>query len=768
MTRSGAQASPPLTYAQVAASPPSTPIMSANRAMRSPPAVATHKPTAQHATKSRNGGTTVRDGTVGLGLVLPTENTTASPQQGRDTPTPTTVREKTGTKTGGTTQTRRNAVEDETAEERAASPATEYLFDDMDMDALEESLQEPVRRYGSPTSEDWRNLSVHAESVDSDDLAGAIGESIGRDKVDLENFITNGIDRYGDTIPGQEQWREEYRARKRPRAGSPAQDTDLPRVHSVRFRRYRTKQVGHKPRDPNSTSTGTTDLSLNAPALHENTATITPDAPPNIHSAARPSATDKGKAPERHATHYGLNYGPPPETPHAPRTILEPPASYMEIDDALDQEHLPQPQGHRDDRAPITGTGNTLLHDTTTAGAEGYSDGPRRTPDIRPGGALIEILPSFLTQPSTTQRDRGGSARPMTAEAGAPPHVTPTTPGADGYGFTPEPTEGFPSIHQAHPEGLIEDLALSRIDEAWKQREGTVLFVQIANVGHPDVPLRKPLHDEIYAAIRHVTGKTDFVPIAPQPEWVQPPRRAGAPKTWMVFGLDEEDVAELVRLKILSCVWITLFFYERKLVIPKYLFTLTGYTTNHDDDIVSSIRGAFLNDPIFSTIADLVLSHPGLQHLSQHEAAMRIATSVDVRVDQLGNGNMQAAVFCDSPTGSGESWKIWRGNLMKMPFHSRFNPTAVARRIELCLCCHSADHVTHKCPFQHIPGWNAPPPLSRTHGRPRQQPPTNTEAQGYPPSPGNQGSYRGRARGSGLQRGGRASTPMRNPYYIGP
>ncbi|KAH9850516.1 hypothetical protein C2E23DRAFT_887402 [Lenzites betulinus] len=274
----------------------------------------------------------------------------------------------------------------------------------------------------------------------------------------------------------------------------------------------------------------------------------------------------------------------------------------------------------------------------------------------------------------------------------APPYVTPAIPGSDGYGFTPEPTGGFPAVHQQHPEGLIDGLARSRVDEAWRQEDGTVLLVQVANTGHPDVPMRKPIHDEIQALIQHVTGESAFVPIAPQAEWVQPPRKTGAPKTWIVLGLGKDRVAELVRLRVLSSVWITLFFYERKLVIPRYLFTLTGYTTNHDDDIINSIKGAFFDDPIFSTIADLVESRPTLHSLAPHDAALLIAASVEIRIDQLGNGNMQAAVFCDSPTGNGEAWKIWRAELMKLPYHSRFNPTAVAKRIELCLCCHSADH----------------------------------------------------------------------------
>ncbi|KAH9853570.1 hypothetical protein C2E23DRAFT_706941, partial [Lenzites betulinus] len=270
----------------------------------------------------------------------------------------------------------------------------------------------------------------------------------------------------------------------------------------------------------------------------------------------------------------------------------------------------------------------------------------------------------------------------------------------------PAPENGFPTVHQPHPEGLIEDLAMTRVDEAWKCEEGTILFVQVANVGYPEPHQRKPICDEIYEALHHVTGETGFVPIAPQPEWVRPPGRTGTPKTWIIRGLSKPRITELAKIKVLSCVWITLFMYERKLVIPRYLFTLAGFTTNHNNDVVDSVRKAFANEPILATITDLVQSHPSLQYSPPDVAAAIIAASVEVRIDQLSNGNMQAAVFCSSPTGNAETWKQWRSSLMRMPFYSQYNPVATARRIELCLVCHSADHVSHKCPFPHIQGWN--------------------------------------------------------------
>ncbi|KAH9856128.1 hypothetical protein C2E23DRAFT_857167 [Lenzites betulinus] len=604
---------------------------------------------------------------------------------------------------------------------------SEYHFDDIDMTAFEESLIDDRRRYGTPTSEDWRNLSVHGgDSVATDIVADVVSHTVISDEVDLENFVTDGTDRFGETIPGQESAREAARVRKRQRVDGSPHDEGARRQTSIRFRKYRNRgeSVAAKAVSPTTKRKQRTRmLTKHQPPTTRPSVTI--EQPGWLSSSIpaphtpRPERADKGKGVDRTSSNAAPRAKPSGTQAAAatwPSTLAE-----MEVDAQDDEDE--EPREHEQ----------------------------------------VEILPSFMTQGRPAFGDNTPGTWQRTATSGPPVHITPATPGVDGYGFTPEPAGGFPTVHHAHPEGLIEDLAMSRVDEAWKQPEGVVLFVQVANIGHPDVPLRKPMHDEIYELIKHVTDETAFVPIAPQPEWTQPPRRPGTPKTWIVVGLSRRAATDLVRLGVLSCVWITLFFYERKLVVPRYLFTLTGYTTNHDNDIVESIRGAFMDDPIFSTIADLVQGHPTLQYLAPQEAAMRVASSVEVRVDQLGNGNMQAAVFCDSPTGSGQAWTIWRSNLMKIPFQSRYNPTAVAKRIELCAGCHSADHVTHKCPFPNIQGWNAPPPSTRTYGRPRQHgnaqsthpPTTPTHSQQYQPP------NRGRGRGTNFGRGGRNATPGR-------
>ncbi|KAH9852910.1 hypothetical protein C2E23DRAFT_859557 [Lenzites betulinus] len=649
----------PRTYAQVLASPPTSP---KERAAAPPPSNALELDTGLGKT-SKHASTkeTLVGATPSTGARLQS-SVTRHEQRNRST-------DDTCPTTPGPSAPASLAQHGPSTLTDASPMPSEYQFDDIDMLAFEQSCIEENRRYGTPTSKDWRNLSVHGnESVASDDAAGIICDTVVRDEVDIENFVTDGMDRFGEVIPGQEKACEEARARKRQRISASPPRTEARKTITVRFRKHRDKATNVRGDDRGQ------------PA----------------NTSADPSAAE-----------------PPPFA-----------AEPLSLQDTWLRSTIPKQDLPRLSKAT---KGKAVARPTGQSGRE------------------EEVAP-----------ERSGHGVPWSALA--------VDMDVDDEAQMRHPLQEPIS---AHPEGLIEDLALSRIDEAWKQPEGTVLFVQVANVGYPDAHLRKPIHDEIHALIQHVTGETAFVPVAPQPEWVPPPRRAGAPITWTILGLKQQHVRDLVRLKVLSSVWITLFFYERKLVIPRYLFTLTGYTTNHEDDIVHSVKGAFLDDPIFSRLADLTQSHPMLQYLAPHEAAAQIASSVEVRIDHLGNGNMQAAVFCDPPTGCGETWKIWRAELMKMPFHSRYNPTATARRIEVCACCHSADHLTHKCPFLHIQGWNAPPPTTRTYGRQRPQAAPGHAAPYRPPTPMNARPFRGRGRGTGPLRGMREGTPTRNQHTPG-
>ncbi|KAH9851954.1 hypothetical protein C2E23DRAFT_886176 [Lenzites betulinus] len=528
-----------------------------------------------------------------------------------------------------------------TQEEPQTIEGASILFDEQMRDLHPLCALTPPRRYGTPTSEDWRNLSVHGDStVRSDVVAEAVGDTVHYFGEDIENMVTDGLDRFGNPICGGPLDPEAARKRKRQRReDSPVPPTLLGKKISIRFRKHRDHdgEATLNARGGTETKGKTREVPDTLGLASKSAAEIRDDW---IKSVSGTSLLSNGASLDS----WALSPSPVTARKGVGRTVpsgvlaeLELSPTPMDVDGERERPlgatwTMARTKGldHLIPNAPSDVEGRILPQ---RGGA-----GPSRTDQV-------EVLPHCLVALTPPAEKWAGSGRDATRSWEAEPVVVaPATPGTDGYATTPPPKDGFPNIHHSHPEGLIEDLAMKRIDEAWRAGPDEVLFATVANIGYPEQNLRKLIHDEIRGLIEKVTGEKDFVPIAPQPEWVRPPGRTGAPKTWMILGLSKEAVRMLVAEKVLSCVWITLFLYERKLTIPRYLFTLTGFTTNHNDDIRASIRAAFNDDPIYSTILDLVQGHPGLQHLTPHDAAAQITASVEVRLDWLSNGNIQAAV----------------------------------------------------------------------------------------------------------------------------
>ncbi|KAH9847128.1 hypothetical protein C2E23DRAFT_863609 [Lenzites betulinus] len=227
----------PRTYAQVAASPPTTPKQKAT------------------ALRSRKSGIydihSKRSTTVTTAKITIKQSTSPSPRRPPIPAAPTATAPKARNATPGPTAPRpASSAELHHLWPDMSPNASEYRFDDIDMAAFKQSMAESKRRYGTPTSEDWRNLSVHGTgSVASDDVAAIIGDTVGTDHVDLENFITDGTDRYGETIPGQEAAQEYARAKKRQRTGDSPPSPGPPNQHRYASANIAPERLDRPPRN---------------------------------------------------------------------------------------------------------------------------------------------------------------------------------------------------------------------------------------------------------------------------------------------------------------------------------------------------------------------------------------------------------------------------------------------------------------------------------------------------------------------------------------
>ncbi|KAL1940321.1 hypothetical protein VTO73DRAFT_9273 [Trametes versicolor] len=142
----------------------------------------------------------------------------------------------------------------------------------------------------------------------------------------------------------------------------------------------------------------------------------------------------------------------------------------------------------------------------------------------------------------------------------------------------------------------------------------------------------------------------------------------------------------------------------------RFMFMVGDFDHDHDGSILKTVFAVFSGPDVFPHICHYVKTHPDYLGTNEVVAAHAILASLEVRVSPTETGGFRAAVFCDPPTIVPSCWSEWRGHVASIPFTNALNSTGYARYLEPCAGCHGEDHVTDLCPFQDVPGWNAPAP----------------------------------------------------------
>ncbi|KAH9853115.1 hypothetical protein C2E23DRAFT_695302, partial [Lenzites betulinus] len=273
--------------------------------------------------------------------------------------------------------------------------------------------------------------------------------------------------------------------------------------------------------------------------------------------------------------------------------------------------------------------------------------------------------------------------------------------------FTPTPEGGFPEVVVNEPEGLLAGLPRDRLAALCDPATGENVGVHIWNSAFPAPRDLRPLSGAITETIQAVTGELHFLIVPPEIDWAVPAERRPAPPiTWIVLGLSRQAIAWLVAQRVVSTPAVTLFFYRPVASVPRFLFLAGGFAHDHDNSIMHAVWSVFSGPRVLPGILSLAQANSRFVGVRPEDVARTILGSLEVRVTTLRNGNIIAAIFCDSPTSSPPRWREWRNSIARLPFPSPFNSTGFARRAGRCHGCHGADHPTYLCPFQDVPGWN--------------------------------------------------------------
>lgn len=301
--------------------------------------------------------------------------------------------------------------------------------------------------------------------------------------------------------------------------------------------------------------------------------------------------------------------------------------------------------------------------------------------------------------------------------------------------FTPTPPQGWETIHRNDPEEILAGIDPDKLAGLLEEDPDCTVMVQLYGVRNPTPAQIREATESLTTITREVTGETGFKIVPPDPAWNSDGTQRAEPPVWAIVRLSRGGARRLIEGRVWSSQLLTALASARSTSIGRFLFTIGGFTHDDDGDIIRTVWETFNGPQILPSIIRLARGNPALSNLSPEEAASVILASLEVQVSTLDNGNLVAAVFCDSPTATPHLWRQWRDGMLGIKFRSLFNSTATARRPSRCGGCHSASHLTHLCPFPATPGWNAAP-LSDRERPPAQRPATSrSTAQGDPNAP---------------------------------
>ncbi|EIW64287.1 uncharacterized protein TRAVEDRAFT_41710 [Trametes versicolor FP-101664 SS1] len=308
--------------------------------------------------------------------------------------------------------------------------------------------------------------------------------------------------------------------------------------------------------------------------------------------------------------------------------------------------------------------------------------------------------------------------------------MIPALPAIGDFAFTPRPLDGFPKVYFDEPDALFRDLAKSKQDMLRRQPQlNTVLFL-IYNLGYPRQGQARGIAVTLARVVTIITGQQN-------PHLVPPEADASSrnpPATWAAVDLLPDSVARLLEGRVWSCRAITLIAFPCRNRTPTYALTIAGFI--HADLIEGTVRETLEGPLVLPAIERYLDTNPDFAYFETAQAVSYILSTLKVRVEELGSGNLVARIYIEPPTHTPQQWAEWKSLLRSLSFENDYDLPATARDNVYCAGCHGADHPTTLCPFQNVPSWNAPPAGGHYSSMVVQSAQRNAAAQGNTAGPG--------------------------------
>ena len=313
--------------------------------------------------------------------------------------------------------------------------------------------------------------------------------------------------------------------------------------------------------------------------------------------------------------------------------------------------------------------------------------------------------------------------------------------------FTNPPVGGFPLVHRGIPGESLQGLPPDTVT-AWCKVRQPKFFVRFFGYDGKDQKTKHPTLTGIFRkAIEEIAaslGETEpKARIAPPPI----PAPSSTPSqpliTFSASGITQPTAEIILKQRVWSLPEVTFEATPFEMnSIPTLILCIAGFTSPDVHDVEEAVTKVWSDQQTTSRLASILQHYDpahakGYPRSTTKNAINDMIMSLEVEfIDFKEPGGVPSPrfnIFACSPTKSLVAWSHIRSFLFMLPYPTLLSGVGNPNKLLSCQICHSFSHPRGLCPFPHLLGWN-----------------------GQRHEPDRRSTNRGRARGCGRARGGRA------------
>ncbi|RDX54665.1 hypothetical protein OH76DRAFT_1415411 [Lentinus brumalis] len=239
-----------------------------------------------------------------------------------------------------------------------------------------------------------------------------------------------------------------------------------------------------------------------------------------------------------------------------------------------------------------------------------------------------------------------------------------------------EEAEDVPTVAKnphSDPEEQYAGMSREWMKAIWMNDEPVLLLTVFNYKFTKNQEINRHIETSISAATMYLTGATGFHVVPPDPEWRYEIRARDLPYLWVIRGLPEAAVWEMVKFRVVSARGVSFITHPKSISNPRFVCGLAGFLRPDVKATKAAVLDILESEYMKSRLTDMV-----------HDL---------------------------------DEWREWAEEMRGCRYNVFLNGTGAARKVFWCGGCRGVDHEEQECPFPKMKGWKGPLAGERSHSK---------------------------------------------------